>query len=84
MSIYGTSQADAQRIADALAGLVGKHARFTENGYCRTVTGYVVSRYTGTADYGITERWTYDGRPDLPEMGGGFINLNLARTLARK
>ena len=51
----------------------------------RTVTGYVVERYAmpgGTYrhgdfrhEWGVVERWRYNDRPDLPEMGGAFVDL---------
>lgn len=48
----------------------------------RTVTRYTANKYPGVAGYGVVERWTYNDRPDLPEMGGGFV-WN-ARSLAGK
>lgn len=83
MCIYGTSRTEAQRIADGLTGLIGGPVRFTE-GLGRTVMGYIVGSYPGTSDFGITERWTYDGRPDLSEFGGGFIDLRRARELVSR
>jgi hypothetical protein len=51
----------------------------------RSVTRYIVGKYAnpegaqydfdgnGRYDWGVVERWTYDERPDLGEMGGGFV-----------
>jgi hypothetical protein len=80
-NIYGTLKDDAHQIAAGLSGNIGKHARFTDNGYDKTVTDYAVLPYPGTNLFGITERWRYDNRPDLPEMGGGFIVLAQARAI---
>jgi hypothetical protein len=80
--IYGTSQESAERLAAALRDRrIGKYASLSEPTASRRVIGYRVQRYTGSAGWGIVERWVYADRPELGEFGGGFVNLADARAL---
>jgi hypothetical protein len=81
---YATTQDDAERLAASLSPQIGKHASLTPNGYDKTVTGYRVERYAGGKGFGIVERWVYDDRPDIGEMGGGYVDLNNARRLINR
>lgn len=89
MPYYAPSKEAAERAAKRLAAYrVGLPVSDpTMPG--RTVTGYVVERYTmpnskfrhstiGDAyhfEWGVVERWRYDDRPDLGEFGGAFVDL---------
>jgi hypothetical protein len=81
---YGTTRERADAMAAELrAKRIGKAAALTMNGHMMTVTGYVVSQYTGTAFWGITERWRYSDRLDLGEFGGGFVDLRSVPSVLR-
>lgn len=85
--IYGTTKSEAETLAAGMSHLIGGPIVNGHDGspadFTRTIAGFRVEKYTGTQDYGIVMRWTYNDRPDLPEFGGGFFRLDDARRLAR-
>lgn len=83
MAYYAPNKTLAERAAAKLTEQrAGKSA---EAGPGRTVTRVIVDKYPTPSgrhretdfnfEWGCVERWTYNDRPDLPEFGGGFINL---------
>lgn len=86
MPYHAPSRELAERAAAKLnaSDRIGKPAT---SGQDRTTTRFVVERYAkpggqyrcGMQGYsyecGVVERWTYNDRPDLPEMGGAFFDL---------